>query len=53
MAGIIGTLGGRVEVADDLAAAVKRARGSADRVYICGSVYLCGAALALNGERVE
>jgi folylpolyglutamate synthase/dihydropteroate synthase len=28
------------------------ARKAADRVYVCGSVYLCGAALALNGERI-
>jgi dihydrofolate synthase / folylpolyglutamate synthase len=52
VAAIIASLGGRAEVAEDLAAAVAAARKAADRVYVCGSVYLCGAALALNGERV-
>lgn len=53
IAGILATLGGRVEVADDLAEAVLLGRGAAERVYVAGSVYLCGAALRLNGERVE
>lgn len=53
VAGIIATLGGRAEVAGDLAEAVLMARGTADRVYVAGSVYLCGAALRLNEERVE
>lgn len=53
VAGIIETLGAKAQVAESLAAAVKVARGAAERVYICGSVYLCGAALALNGEAVE
>ena len=53
VAAIIATLGGKAEIADDLASAVAAARKAADRVYICGSVYLCGAALALNGERVD
>lgn len=46
-------LGGRVAIAGDLMEAVRVASAAADRVYIAGSVYLCGAALALNGERVE
>jgi dihydrofolate synthase/folylpolyglutamate synthase len=46
-------LGGRVAIAGDLAEAVRVAREAANRVYIAGSVYLCGAALALNGEQVE
>lgn len=46
-------LGGQARVALDLASAVDLARTSgAHRVYITGSVYLCGAALALNGEEV-
>jgi dihydrofolate synthase/folylpolyglutamate synthase len=53
VAGIISTMGGKVSQAADLMAAVNAARKTADRVYICGSVYLCGAALALNGERIE
>jgi dihydrofolate synthase/folylpolyglutamate synthase len=53
LASIIASLGGRTEIAGDLAAAVAAARKAADRVYVCGSVYLCGEALALNGERVE
>ena len=45
--------GGRADLAADLASAVAAARKAADRVYVCGSVYLCGAALALNGERID
>jgi dihydrofolate synthase/folylpolyglutamate synthase len=45
--------GGRVAIAGDLTDAVRVAREAANRVYIAGSVYLCGAALALNGEQVE
>lgn len=44
--------GCRADIAPDLASAVMAARKAADRVYVCGSVYLCGAALALNGERI-
>jgi len=53
VAAIITSLGGRTWIAEDLSAAVAAACKTADRVYVCGSVYLCGAALALNGERVE
>lgn len=53
VAGIIEAMGGKVQLAADVTAAVAAARKAADRVYVCGSVYLCGAALALNGERVE
>ncbi len=54
VAGIAATLGGKARIADDLSGAVSKARASgADRIYICGSVYLCGAALRLNGERVD
>jgi dihydrofolate synthase/folylpolyglutamate synthase len=53
VAGIIAAMGGKADVAADLMTAVRKARGVAERVYICGSVYLCGAALALNGEPVE
>ena len=45
--------GARAAIAGDLMDAVRVARAAADRIYIAGSVYLCGAALALNGERVE
>ena len=50
--GIATSLGGKARVAGDLAEAVVLAQRSADRVYICGSLYLCGAALRLNGEGV-
>jgi dihydrofolate synthase/folylpolyglutamate synthase len=54
VAGIAGTLGCKARIAEDLPDAVRLARASgADRIYICGSVYLCGAALAANDERVE
>ena len=54
VAGIAATLGGKAQVAADLDEAVALARrGGAERIYICGSVYLCGAALQANGEQVE
>jgi dihydrofolate synthase / folylpolyglutamate synthase len=53
LAALISTLGGRAKVAVDLEQAVAIAREEAERVYIAGSVYLCGAALSLNGEQVE
>ena len=47
------TVGGKARMAADLFEATRLARESgADRVYISGSVYLCGAALAANGEQV-
>jgi dihydrofolate synthase / folylpolyglutamate synthase len=47
------TVGGTARMADDLFEATRMAReAGADRVYISGSVYLCGAALAANGEQV-
>lgn len=52
VAGIVATLGGRVKVAGDLTEAVQTALRLADKVYIAGSVYLCGAAMALNGEHI-
>jgi dihydrofolate synthase / folylpolyglutamate synthase len=52
LAGALAAIGAKAEIAADLVSAVAAARKAADRVYICGSVYLCGAALALNGERV-
>ena len=40
-------------MAQDLLEATRLAReAGADRIYITGSVYLCGAALAANGEQV-
>ena len=40
--------------ADDFVAAVAHAGAiGVTRTYICGSIYLCGAALDANGERVE
>ena len=53
VAGIAATLGGKARIAASLEEAVRMARKSrAERIYICGSVYLCGAALAANGESV-
>jgi hypothetical protein len=46
-------LGVTAMIAGDLLDAVRMAYETANRVYIAGSVYLCGAALALNGERVD
>lgn len=46
-------LGMRAVIAADLMEAVRVAREAADRIYIAGSVYLCGAALSLNGELVD
>jgi dihydrofolate synthase/folylpolyglutamate synthase len=53
VAGIARTLGAIVSVATSLEEAVAAGIVRADNVYICGSVYLCGAALAANGERVD
>jgi dihydrofolate synthase/folylpolyglutamate synthase len=52
VAGIAQALGGRVEIAADLEAAIVLARRQADRIYVAGSIYLCGAALRANGEQV-
>ena len=53
VAAIASSLGKAARIADSLEAAVRMARaGAAERTYICGSVYLCGAALAANGEAV-
>lgn len=52
IAGVAQTLGAKVSVADDLMQAVDLAAARGDSVYICGSVYLCGAALRLNDEQV-
>ena len=47
------TVGGVARMASNLLEATRMAReAGADRVYISGSVYLCGAALAANGEQV-
>ena len=53
VAGIARTLGAKVSVADDLMQAVEIASARGASVYICGSVYLCGAALKLNGEQID
>ncbi|MEQ1608766.1 MAG: folylpolyglutamate synthase/dihydrofolate synthase family protein [Hyphomonadaceae bacterium] len=54
VAGIAGTLGEKAQIAGDLREAVALARRSGvERIYICGSVYLCGAALQANDEHVE
>jgi dihydrofolate synthase/folylpolyglutamate synthase len=53
VAGIAEALGGKVEITADLAGAVALARRHADRIYISGSVYLCGASLRANGENVD
>lgn len=54
VAGVAATLGARPQIAAGLVEAVEQARRSGvDGIYICGSVYLCGAALQANGEQVE
>ena len=53
LAEAVKALGGRVAIAGDLMEAVRIGREAADRVYVAGSVYLCGTALSLNDERVE
>ncbi len=51
---MVRSLGAHVRIASGLAEAVAMAlQSGAGRVYIAGSVYLCGAALAANGEAVE
>ncbi|MDP3737279.1 MAG: folylpolyglutamate synthase/dihydrofolate synthase family protein [Hyphomonadaceae bacterium] len=53
LAGIVDALGGKGNVASGFADAITQARDrGADRIYVCGSVYLCGAVLAANGESV-
>ena len=53
VAGIAATLGGKARIADSLEDAVRLAQADGvERIYICGSVYLCGAALAANGESI-
>jgi dihydrofolate synthase/folylpolyglutamate synthase len=47
-------LGASARIAPGLGEAVAIGRqGGAERIYIAGSVYLCGAALSANGENVE
>lgn len=47
-------MGAQVRTAEDFVDAIGLAKASgADRIFVCGSVYLCGAALRANGERVE
>jgi dihydrofolate synthase/folylpolyglutamate synthase len=54
LASIAETLGGRPRIASSFIEGVQLARKSgATRIYICGSVYLGGAALAANGEQVD
>jgi dihydrofolate synthase/folylpolyglutamate synthase len=54
VAAVAEALGARVRVAGSFTEAVELARqDGADRTYISGSVYLCGAALQANGEQVE
>lgn len=53
VAGIARTFGVQAIAADSLEAAVQTALGRVDKIYVAGSVYLVGAALAANGERVE
>jgi dihydrofolate synthase/folylpolyglutamate synthase len=54
LVGIVETLGGKAGTAGSLVEAVALAcRDGADRIYITGSVYLCGAALAANRETVS
>jgi dihydrofolate synthase/folylpolyglutamate synthase len=54
IAQIAHTLGAHALEAGDFRDALALAKASgATRIYICGSLYLCGATLAANGERVE
>jgi len=54
IAAVAGALGFHVLTARDAADAVKVARASrADRIYVAGSIYLAGAVLHANGERVQ
>ncbi|MEP7210575.1 MAG: bifunctional folylpolyglutamate synthase/dihydrofolate synthase, partial [Alphaproteobacteria bacterium] len=54
IAQIAHTLGAHAREAGDFRDALALAKASsATRIYLCGSLYLCGAALAANGERVE
>ena len=54
VAGIAKSLGAKASIAPGLVEAVDLARRTGvDRIFIAGSVYLCGAALKANGERVE
>lgn len=54
LADMVAARGGRRLTAQDLRGAVRLAalRG-AHRIYVTGSLYLCGAALSLNGEEVS
>jgi dihydrofolate synthase/folylpolyglutamate synthase len=48
------SLGAEARIAADLEDAIRQAKArGAHRIYVCGSLYLCGAALRLNGERVD
>lgn len=54
VASIARSRGATTTTADSFITAVAQARtAGATRTYICGSIYLCGAALAANGESVE
>ena len=54
VAAVAEALGAKVRTAESFIEAVEMARqDNADRIYISGSVYLCGAALQANGEQVE
>ena len=54
VASIARSRGANASTADSFISAVANARASgATRTYICGSIYLCGAVLDANGERVE
>ncbi len=54
LASVAETVGATAKVAADLLEATRLAReADASRIYIAGSVYLCGAALAANGEQVR
>ena len=48
------SLGVEARQVGDLEEAVRLSRsGGAHRIYVCGSLYLCGTALRLNGERTD
>ncbi|MBU6318659.1 MAG: bifunctional folylpolyglutamate synthase/dihydrofolate synthase [Alphaproteobacteria bacterium] len=48
------SLGVEARQAADLDEAIRLSKGGgAHRIYVCGSLYLCGAALRLNGEQAD
>lgn len=54
LVGIAQSLGANAAIAESYIAGIAQAQArGATHTYICGSIYLCGAAMAANGEQVE